>query len=270
MEILEYEFMRRALVIGITISLVCSTMGVFLVLRRFSMLGDALSHISLSGVAIGMITGIYPVYTAVAISILVSIGIDRLRRYYEEYNELILSIFMALGIGVASILINIFSGKTSGIMSYLFGSISLVTAQDQWVVLILGLTILISIIFLYKGLFIMIFDEQTAKLAGVNVNLINLYFSIIIAVTITISMRIVGILMVSSLMVLPVASSLQVAKSFKQAVLLSNIFGLLSVVSGLILSFYLDIAPGGTIIIISIIILLLVVIWSFIKKLLIR
>lgn len=267
MEILQFDFMRRALVIGGIISLICPTIGLFLVLRRFSMLGDTLSHVSLAGVAIGMVTGIYPIYTAIGTSILVSIGIDMLRKYYEKYAELTLSIFMALGIGVASILINLYSGRTSGIMSYLFGSISLVTSQDTWIVLILGTIILISIAILYRGLFFTVFDEEAAKLAGVNTSLINIFFSVMIAVTITISMRVVGILLVSSLIVLPVASSLQVARSFKHALFLSNLFGIMSVITGLFISFYMDIAPGGAIIMVSILLLILVLIFKLLRKL---
>ncbi len=267
MEILHFEFMRRALVIGMVISLICPTIGLFLVLRRFSMLGDTLSHVSLAGVAIGMVTGVYPIYTAIGTSIIVSLGIDKLRKHYEKYAELSLSIFMALGVGVASILINLFSGRTSGIMSYLFGSISLVTTQDTWIVVTLGTTILLSMIVLYRGLFFTVFDEEAAKLAGVNINLINIFFSVMIAVTITISMRVVGILLVSSLIVLPVASSLQIARSFKQALILSNIFGVISVISGLTISFYLDIAPGGAIILISILILTLIMGYRAVSKL---
>lgn len=252
MEMLSYDFMRRALVVGAVISLVCPTIGIFLVLRRFSMLGDTLSHISLAGVAVGMISGVYPIYTAIAMSVIASVGIEKLRKQYERYAELTLSIFLAFGVGLASILINLFGGKTNGIMSYLFGSISLVTRQDQLIVMVLGMVILVSTVLLYRGLFFLTFDEEAAKIAGVNAGAINLYFSIMVALTITISMRIVGILMVSSLIVIPVAASLQIAKSFKQAFIWSNVFSFVSVVVGLTISFYMDIAPGGTIIMISI------------------
>lgn len=258
MEILAYDFMRRAIVIGVVVSLICSSIGLFLVLKRFSMVGDTLSHISLAGVAIGMVSGIYPIYTAIAISIAASIGIEKLRKHYEKYAELALSVFLAAGIGTASVLINLFEGKTNGIMGYLFGSISLVTKQDLYIVITLGAIIMTSVFVLYRGLFYTTFDEEAAKIAGVKVNYINLYFSIMVAITVTISMRIVGILLVSSLMVIPVATSLQVAKSFKQSMVYANLFGLISIVSGLVVSFYLDLAPGGSIVLISLGMLLLV------------
>ncbi|MGF7059174.1 zinc transport system permease protein [Brassicibacter mesophilus] len=259
MEILSYSFMQRALVIGIIVSLICSTVGLFLVLRRFSMVGDTLSHVALAGVALGMVTNIYPVYTAIFMSVGASLIIERLRREYEKYAELSLAIILAAGIGIASVLISVGRGKTSGIMSYLFGSISLVTIEDLYAVILLGFIIIGSIIFLYRALFYITFDEESAKLSGVSVKKINLYFSVLVALSITISMRIVGILLVSSLMTIPVATSLQVSKSFKQALLYANLFGLVSVIIGLVSSFYLDIAPGGTIVITSLFILLIVI-----------
>ncbi|KNF09533.1 zinc ABC transporter permease protein AdcB [Gottschalkia purinilytica] len=260
MTMLNYDFMQRALIIGVVVSLICSTIGLFLVLKRFSMVGDTLSHVALAGVATGMVLDIYPVYTAIAISIVASLGIEKLRREYEKYAEISLSIVLAAGIGVASILINLYEGKTSGIMGYLFGSISLVTNEDLYIVILLGLIIIASIVILYRSLFYTTFDEEHAKLSGLKVKSINIYFSILVALTVTVSMRIVGILLVSSLMVLPVATSLQLARSFKSALLLSNIFGLISVISGLITSFYLDLSPGGAIVMASLIILVIVMI----------
>lgn len=259
MEILQYDFMRRALIIGIIVSLNCSTIGLFLVLRRFSMVGDTISHVALSGVALGMVTGIYPIYSAIVVSIIASIGIEKLRKTYSEYSELALSIVLASGIGIASLLISMDQANTNGIMSYLFGSIALVTTKDLKMILIIGTVILAAVIFLYRALFYITFDEESSKYAGIKVNRINIFFSILIALTITLSMRIVGILLVSSLMVLPVATSLQIAKSFKSAILYSNIFGFISVISGLVVSFYLDLAPGGSIVVISLIILIAVI-----------
>lgn len=145
-------------------------------------------------------------------------------------------------------------------MSYLFGSIALVTTKDLKMIAIIGTVILAVVIFSYRALFYITFDEESAKYAGIEVKKINLFFSIMIALTITLSMRIVGILLVSSLMVLPVATSLQVARSFKSALIYSNIFGFLSVISGLIVSFYLDLAPGGSIVVISLVVLIAVII----------
>lgn len=224
------------------------------------MVGDTISHVALAGVALGMVTGIYPIYSAVVVSIIASIGIEKLRKTYSEYSELALSIVLAGGIGIASLLISFDQSNTNGIMSYLFGSIALVTTKDLKMIAIIGTVILAVVIFSYRALFYITFDEESAKYAGIEVKKINLFFSIMIALTITLSMRIVGILLVSSLMVLPVATSLQVARSFKSALIYSNIFGFLSVISGLIVSFYLDLAPGGSIVVISLVVLIAVII----------
>lgn len=266
MDILEYDFMRRALIIGIIVSLNCSTIGLFLVLRRFSMVGDTISHVALAGVALGMVTGIYPIYSAIAVSIVASIGIERLRKSYKEYSELALSIVLAAGIGIASLLISLDQANTNGIMSYLFGSIALVTTRDLMMITIMGTIILVMVMFSYRALFYITFDEESSKYAGIKVNRVNIFFSVLIALTITLSMRIVGILLVSSLMVLPVATSLQIAKSFKQALIYSNIFGIIAVISGLVISFYLDLAPGGSIVIISLILLIGVIGIKYIKN----
>ncbi len=257
MDIFSYSFMQRSFIMGTIIAIIAPTIGLFLVLRRASVIGDALSHVALAGAAFGMLMGIYPVYGAIIFSIAGALGIEKLRNEYSEYEELSLSIVLSAGIGLASILISL--GNTSGIFAYLFGSLALVTEKDILVVSILGAFIVISIAVLYKGLFYVSFDEEGAKLAGVPVKFINIYFAILVALTVGISMRIVGVLLISSLMVLPVATSLIISKSFKQALLYSNLFGILSVFVGLIISFYFDLAPGGTIVLTALSILLIVI-----------
>jgi len=248
---------------GIIIAIIAPTIGLFLVLRRLSVIGDAISHVALAGAAFGLLLGIYPVYTAIGFSIIAVLGVEKLRKEYSEYAELSLSIVLSAGIGLASILISL--GNTSGIFSYLFGSLALVTKKDIWVVSILGSFIIISVLFLYKGLFYLTFDEESARMAGVPVRKINTFFSILVALTIGISMRTVGVLLISSLMILPVATSLLISKSFKQALLYSNLFGIISVVLGLISSFYFDLAPGGTIVLTALLILIIVMVINKIK-----
>lgn len=263
LDIFSYGFMQRSLIMGIIIAIIAPTIGLFLVLRRLSVIGDAISHVALAGAAFGLLLGIYPIYTAISFSIIAVLGVEKLRKEYSEYAELSLSIVLSAGIGLASILISL--GNTSGIFSYLFGSLALVTKKDIWVVSILGSFIIISILFLYKGLFYLTFDEESARMAGVPVRKINMFFSILVALTIGISMRTVGVLLISSLMILPVATSLIISKSFKQALLYSNLFGIISVVLGLISSFYFDLAPGGTIVLIALLILIVVMTINKIK-----
>ncbi|HSH35425.1 metal ABC transporter permease [Schnuerera sp.] len=261
---LTYGFMQKSFIMGIMISLIAPTIGYFLVLRRQSIIGDTLSHVALSGAAFGMVTKTYPVYTAILFSILAALGIEALRRKFENYAELSLAIVLSAGVGLASVLISL--GNTQGILSYLFGSLALVSSQDIFLVIGLGVMVFITIIFFYEGLFYISFDEESAYLAGVPSKFINLFFSILVALTVAISMRIVGVLLISSLMVLPVASSLLISKSFKSGLILSNLFGIISVIIGLTLSFYLDIAPGGTIVLSALLLLIVVIIIENIRK----
>ena len=253
---LNYDFMRRAFVMGVMIAMIASTIGYFLVLRRQSIIGDTLSHVALAGAAFGMITSIYPIYTAIIFTIIAAFGIEGLRRKYENYAELSLSIVLSVGVGLASILVNL--GNTQGILSYLFGSLTLVNNQDIILIVGLGAIVLFTVFILYKKLFYMTFDEESAHLAGIPVKSINLYFSVLVAVTVAMSMRIVGVLLISSLMVLPVAASLIVAKSFKSGLIYSILFGVISVVVGLVLSYYLNLASGGAIVLTSLALLLTV------------
>ncbi|MBZ2175311.1 metal ABC transporter permease [Schnuerera sp. xch1] len=261
---LSYEFMRKSFIMGVMIALIAPTIGYFLVLRRQSVIGDTLSHVALSGAAFGMITQIYPVYTAIIFSITAALGIEGLRKKYENYAEISLSIVLSTGVGLASVLISL--GNTQGILSYLFGSLAFVTNQDIIMVVGLGVIILATIVFLYDDMFYITFDEESAYLAGISNKLINIYFSILVALTVAISMRIVGVLLISSLMVLPVAASLLIAKSFKSGLMYSIMFGIMSVIIGLILSFYLDLAPGGTIVLSALLILIIIIIVESIKK----
>lgn len=258
LEILQYGFMQRALLAGIIIGLLCPLIGIFIVLRRMSLIGDSLSHVALSGVAAGIITGIYPLSMSLIFSVLAALAIEKLRKSYEEYAELSIAIILSAGIGLAVVLISLAKSFTIDLFGYLFGSITTVLPKDLWIITILGILIIVTIKLLYKELFYIAFDEVSAKLAGIPVGYINILFIVLIASTITLSMRIVGILLVSSLMILPVATSLQLAKSFKHATLLSIIFAEIAIILGIFISYYLELASGGTIVLISVLILLMV------------
>mgnify|MGYP001154094996 CR=1 FL=1 len=265
LEILNYDFMRRAFTVGFMVALICPTVGIFIVLRRLSMIGDTLSHVALAGVAVGMVGGVYPIYSALIFSILASLGIEVLRKNYRDYAELAIGIILSMGVGIATIFISLGSGNIS-ILSYLFGSIALATDRDIILTLVLGAIIIISIIFLYRALFYIAFDEEMARVSGVAVKEINLYFMVLVSVAIAIAMQIVGILLVSSLMMVPVATGLQLAKSFKTAWFYSVIFALISVIIGLFLAFYGDLAPGGTIVISGVGILFITILIKNISK----
>ncbi len=261
LEIFQYEFMQNALIAGMMIGIISPAIGVFIVLRRLSLIGDTLSHVTLAGVAAGLLFGIYPVISGMIFSIFAAIGIEQLRKLYKNYEELAIPIMLSAGIGLAVVLISKAKSFNVDLFSYLFGSVMTVTRQDLWTILIVGLFISLIVIVLFKNLFYLSFDEESARLSGIPYKLVNTIFIILVALTISVSMRIVGILLVSSLMTIPVAASLQIANNFKQAYIYSIIFSLLSVILGIILAFYFDIATGGTIVLTSIAILLVVLLF---------
>ncbi|MDX1806884.1 metal ABC transporter permease [Paenisporosarcina macmurdoensis] len=266
--LLNYEFLQNAFASGIIIGLIAPLLGVFIVVRRLSLIADALSHVTLAGIAgslyLSQTTAVFallnPLYLGIVAAVTGSVLIERLRRLYKHYEELAIPIIMSAGIGFSAIFISLANGFSSDLFGYLFGSVSAVSRQDLWIVLAIAFIVVIFLVLFYKELFLMSFDEEYAKASGLPSKWVHLLFMIVTALVIAASMRIVGILLVSSLMTLPVAASMRIAKGFKQAIFYAVIFGEAAVIIGLVCAFYLNIAPGGTIVVTSIIILLLVLI----------
>lgn len=267
MEILQYDFMQRAFLAGILISIICPIIGTFVVLRRLSMIGDTLSHASLAGIAAGMLGGFYPMWGAIAFSVAAAVGIEKLRKSFAQYAELSISIVLSASIGLAVLMISLADSFNADLMSFLFGSIIAVTAKDIIIMAGISIFIIISVLLLYKELLYIAFDEEGAALAGVPTEFLNIFFTVLTALTIVAAMRVVGILMISSMLVIPVAASMQISKSFKSTMRNSVLFALIAVVVGLTLSYYFNLAPGGAIVVLSVVILLLVI---GIKKLVLK
>lgn len=266
--ILHYEFLQNAFLAGMIIGLIAPLLGVFIVVRRLSLIADALSHVTLAGIAgslylsqsvIGLAT-LNPLYLGIVAAVGGSMLIEKLRRLYKHFEELSIPIIMSAGLGLSAIFISLAQGFSTDLFSYLFGSVSAVSRQDLWIVIGIAVIVLVFIFLLYKELFVLSFDDEYAKASGLPVKVIHTIFMIITALVIAASMRIVGILLVSSLITLPVAASIRIAKSFKQTIVYAILFGELAVIVGLVTAFYLNLAPGGTIVITSILILLIVLI----------
>ncbi|MFJ7971399.1 metal ABC transporter permease [Psychrobacillus sp. NPDC096389] len=265
--IFRYEFLQNAFASGLIIGVIAPLLGVFIVVRRLSLIADALSHVTLAGIAgslylsqsISVLGFLNPLYLGIAASVMGSLFIERLRRVYKHYEELAIPIIMSAGLGFGAIFISLAEGFSSDLFSYLFGSVSAVSRQDLWIVAIIALIVVLFLGFFFKELFVLSFDEEYAKASGLPAKWIHVLFMVVTALVIAGSMRIVGILLVSSLITLPVAAAMRIAKSFKQAIIFSIVFGELAVIVGLASAFYLDLAPGGTIVVVSIIILLLTI-----------
>lgn len=250
--------MQKALFVGVLVGTLCPTIGMFLVLRRLAMVGDTLAHVSLSGVLLGFMWNISPLPLAVSLAALVSLFLERLRGFFRHYGELSLSITMAAGLGLAVILTGFTKSTEANLSSILFGSIITLNSKEVLLISILSLIIALLVFIFYREFFFITFDEDGAKLAGINVSFFSSLLVFLAAIVVALGLRIVGALLVSSLMVVPVAASLLLEKGFKETLLWSNVLGLISVLSGLTASFYLDLAPGGTIVITSVLLLLII------------
>ncbi|KCZ73162.1 ABC-type Mn2+/Zn2+ transport system, permease component [Candidatus Methanoperedens nitroreducens] len=264
LEAFQYGFMQRALVAGIMIAIICSAIGTFIVLKRLSMIGDGLAHISLGGIALGLFFGVYPVVSALIFSVLSALGINYLRRA-RIYGDLAIAIFFSAGLAVAVVILSLARGFNVDLFSYLFGSILTVNETDLTIILGLGILTLGTVYIFYKELFYITFDETTARASGIPVEKLNTLLIVLTAVTVVISLKIVGVLLVSSLLAVPVATSLQISRSFRGTMLSSMIFAIFSVVLGLIISFYFNLAPGGAIVLTSITLLLITIIYKNFK-----
>jgi zinc transport system permease protein len=271
-----YEFLQNAFIVGVLIGFLAPLIGTFIVVRRLSLIADALSHITLAGIAGGMLLQktflplqsmqSLPLYIGMSFSVVGSVLIEKLRSIYKFYQELAIPILMSGGIGLSVIFISLSDGFNSELMNYLFGSVNAVSRLDVYVIACITLFVVLITILLYKELVFLSFDEEQAKVSGVKAKTIHFIFIVIVALVISSSMRIVGILLVSSLMTLPVAASIRIANGFKQSILFSIIFGEIAVIGGLISAYHLSISPGGTIVVIAVFILLASILWSKRKK----
>ncbi|NLW12467.1 MAG: metal ABC transporter permease [Clostridiaceae bacterium] len=258
MEILQYDFMRRALLAGLLLAIIIPLVGTVVVFKRLSMIGDALSHTSLAGVAAGLLLGINPVLGAIAVSIIAALSIEVIRKKLPRYSELSIAIVTSAGIGLAGVLSG-FVNNSANFNSFLFGSIVAISGFEQLLVIIVSAVVLISFLLLYKELFYIALDESSARLAGIPVKLVNFIFTLLTAITVSVAARTVGALVVSSLMVVPTACAMQLARSYRQTVALSVLFAVSFTISGLFLSYYADLRPGGTIVLIGVIVLILII-----------
>ncbi|BCN31145.1 metal ABC transporter permease [Anaeromicropila herbilytica] len=266
---LQYSFMQNAIIVSFLIAILCPCIGVFLVVRRYSMIGDTLSHASLAGISLGLLCGQNPIVGAFLFTSICGALIEFLRNYFRKYTDLILSIVLSLSVGIAITVMS--SGKLhANAESYMFGSILTVTKADMLTILILSILSVLIVIFLYHELLYISYDEEAAKIAGVRVRLINYIFSILVASAIAASIRIVGVLVLSSMISLPVAAAMQLEKGFKVTLCFSILFSIVDIMAGLFLSYYLNVAPGGLTAIISVFLLLVVIVIKRIQSSLLR
>jgi zinc transport system permease protein len=265
-EILQFGFIQRALISGIAVAVSCSVIGLFLVLRRESLYGDALSHVAFGGIAIGLFTNVYPIWTAFAVSILASLGITKLRDSTKIPGDSAVAVLLSAGLATGVVLIGLSGGFSLDLYSFLFGSILLISYNDQLMILVLSLIVLAIMYKMYRKLMYIAFDEEQAKVSGIDVIKLNYLFIVLASVTVITSVRLVGVLLISSLIVIPNITAMMFGKGFKKTLLISIFTAVLSVVGGIVVSYVMNLAPGGTIVIISVAVFLAVISTKYLLK----
>lgn len=265
-DFLQFDFLRYTLYTGLLIGFIAPLLGAFLVVRRLSLLADALSHVTLAGIAFGLFVekqflaiAISPIYSGMTFSVLGAIAIEKLRDVYKSYAEIGIPIILSGGVGLSVVFISLANGFNTDLFNYLFGSVSAISRADLLAILVITVIVVTTIFFLYKELVTLSFDEEHALVSGIHAKVIHFIFIVLTALVIAASIRIVGILLVSALMTIPVAASMRLAKSFKQLIVYAIIFAEVSVIGGLISGYYFNIPPGGTIVLLAILLLLIVI-----------
>jgi zinc transport system permease protein len=248
---LDYAFIQKAYLAGTFIAALCAMLGLYLVLRKLSLIGDGLSHVSFGAIALGLFFGFYPFYIAIPVVLIASFFILKLTEKARMYGDAAIGIVSSIGIAGGVILASLSKGFNVDLFSYLFGNILAISNQDVYVSLGLSLVVLFIIVLLYNDLFSATFDEEYAKITGVKTERINLVLTLLTAITVVLAIKVVGIMLVSALLILPAVTALQVAKGFKGAMLISILVAIVSVLVGITLSFFLDLPAGATIVMIN-------------------
>ncbi len=257
LELFHYSFIVRGLEAGLIIAIIAPFIGMFLVLRRYSLIADTLSHVSLAGVAVGLLLNINPIITALITSVGSSIFIDKMRMSKKVYGESALALFLSGSLAVAIVLISIAHGFNVDLFNYLFGSIVTVKQTDVYIIGLLGALIISLLIGLYKEFVYITFDEESAQVSGLPTRILNSLLIILAALTVSLSIPIVGVLLISALVVIPVLAALQLKKSFQKTIFYAELISIFSVISGIFISYYLNLATGGTVVLITILLFII-------------
>lgn len=257
MEILFSDFFQRALLGGLLIGLTAPLIGMFLVLRRLSMIGDTLAHVTIAGVALGFLINVYPLVVGLVFAVISSFAIEKLRRAYKGYAELSIAVIMSGGVAMASFLFTLGQGYNTDVTSYLFGSIYTLGRTDLYLVGGVTVVVVAVVVFFYKELFLLTFEEDAAAVSGLPVKLLNMLITVLAALVISTAIKIVGALLVSALLTIPAACSLFLAKSFRMSIILAVAVAEIAVIAGLVVAGIWNFAPGATIVLLLILMLLL-------------
>ncbi len=250
-DLLSYGFMQRAIIAGSLIACACSVLGLFLVLRRLSLIGDGLSHVAFGSVALSMLLQAHTLLVTIPVVLLASVGIFRLTQKTRLYGDAAIGIVSSFGIAGGVLIASMAGGFNIDLFSYLFGNILAVSSQEVVISCVLCFIVLATVAFFFLDLFAITFDEETASTSGVRTEAITMLLVLLTGITVVLAMKVVGIMLISALLIVPAAAALQVARSFLRAILLSAAFGVSSVIAGIVLSFFLNLPAGATIVLVN-------------------
>ncbi|MEO9362360.1 MAG: metal ABC transporter permease [Nitrososphaera sp.] len=250
LDFLSYGFMQRALIAGAAGAICCSMIGLYLVLKRYSLFGDALSHMAFGGIALGYFVNVYPVWTATTVSVAAALGITKLRKSTKLSGDAAIAVLLSFGLAMGVVLVSAAHGFTVDLFSFLFGSVLLTNMDDVFLITGISLGVVVMLFALRKSLLHFAFDEEQAKVNGIPVEKLNYLFIALAAVTVIVTMRLVGILLISGLVVLPNITSIMMGKGFKKTMIISTSLAVTATVGGIIASYPLNLAPSGLIVII--------------------
>ncbi|MBF0472228.1 MAG: metal ABC transporter permease [Nitrospirae bacterium] len=256
-EFLQYSFIQKAFIAGAFISIACSTLGIFLVLRKMSLIGDGLSHVGFGAIAIGLFFGIYPLIAAIPLVMLGSIVILKISEKAKVYGDAAIGIISAVGISTGVILSSLSSGFNVDLFSYLFGNILSISSTEVILSILLSIIVLLMIYFFYWDLFSATFDEEYAKTTGIKTNSINILLTLLTALTVVLTVKMAGIMLVSALLILPAVTALQLTNGFKKAMFIGGVVSLISVVTGITISFFINLPTGATIVLVNVMLFML-------------
>jgi len=247
----SYGFLQRALLAGIFIAVACAILGVFLLLRRDAMIGHGLAHMTFAGVAFGLFLNVMPLAMALIIAIAAALGIMKLKKNAGLYGDTAIGIFSSVGMALGILLVTLAHSFNVNLFSYLFGDILAIGSSEVWLSIGLAVIVVLTVVMNYHKFMYMTFDRDSAKVAGIKVNQLDILITVLTAITVVLGMKVVGILLVAALLVIPAAAGLQLALNFKRAIVISSLVALSSVFFGLLLAFYFDFPASGTIVILS-------------------
>ncbi len=263
---LEYEFMVRALLGGILAGALAPALGVFIYLRRLSLIADTLAHVAFMGVAIGLFVNVFPPFIALVTSATAAAAIEMLRSRKLLPSDAALAVFLYTSLAIAVVVIGFSDGFGADLFAYLFGSILTISTTDLWLLVGLAIATIGFVVFFFSELAQTSFDVDMARTNGVRVNLINVGLAVLTGATVTLSMRVVGVLLIGALIIVPVIAALRITVGLRQIVAVAMALGVISAVLGLITAWHTDMAPGGAVVLTAVAILLLTIAWVEIRQ----